>query len=416
MRASDTILSRLLELHPKRIDLSLGRILRLAETLGNPQNELPPIIHVAGTNGKGSFIAFMSAILQQAGYSVGAYISPHLCDFAERILFDGTPIAEPDLSRHLATCERHNNGAPITFFEITTLAAFLSFAERQPDILLLEVGLGGEFDATNIIFSPILSVITPIGLDHVEFLGDTIEQIASAKAGIIKPGVTVVAMPENATAAAVIEKTAARHGSPCRLYGRDFDLSESLPRLSLIGEHQKRNASLVQAAVAELRLQNFTIPREAVNLGLSNAEWAGRLQNLYDTELQILLPDWEIYLDGGHNVSAATILARQAEIWNEPLTVIMGMQSNKDAGGFLRILKPHITELLTVPLGVSSNGFSAAELGALAKAASLRTTACRDFATAIDHVRGFNRGGRLLICGSLYLAGEVIDNYSCKKA
>ena len=291
-RASDAILDRLLALHPKAIDLSLGRMTRLLDALGNPERAAPPVVHVAGTNGKGSVVAYLEAMLIGAGYRVNGYVSPHLVRFAERIRLDGRPIAEAPLLASLAHCEAVNDGAPITFFEITTAAAFHAFRHHPADLLLLEVGLGGRLDATNVIARPALSVITPVSIDHTHYLGETLALIAAEKAGILKHGVAGVIGRQEAEAAGAIERAAAAAGAPLARLGREWSFARSASHLevrdahgagryplpALAGAHQVENAAL--AAVCARRLEQFAIGDAAIGRGLREARWPGRLQRI----------------------------------------------------------------------------------------------------------------------------------------
>ena len=291
-RESDAILSRLLDLHPKAIDLSLGRMTRLLDALGNPERAMPPVIHVAGTNGKGSVVAFLDAMLRAAGYRVNSYVSPHLVRFAERIRLGGVPISEDSLRASLAHCEAVNDGAPITFFEITTAAAFHTFRHEPSDVLVLEVGLGGRLDATNVIERPALTVIAPVSIDHTHYLGETLELIAAEKAGILKQGATGVIGRQHAEAGAVIERVAADVGAPLARLGREWSFDRSASHLvvqdargegryplpGLAGEHQVENAAL--ATVCARLLPGFDVGDAAIAQGLGQARWPGRLQRI----------------------------------------------------------------------------------------------------------------------------------------
>ena len=320
--ASDLILARLHALHPKSIDLSLGRVERLLAALGNPERRLAPVVHIAGTNGKGSTLAMLAAILQGLGRRVHRYISPHLVRFNERILIDGVPLAEGDLAACLERCESANAGAPITFFEITTAAAFLAFAERSADWVLLETGLGGRLDATNVVERPRLCLISPVSMDHESYLGDTLASIAFEKAGILKPGVPAVIGPQPPEAQAVIEARALEVGAPLLLHGRDWraeptadglqletaSSSLALPRPSLPGTHQLENAGL--AAIAALQLGETGLDAAAIGRGLASAVWPARLQQLQPGPVTALVaPGARVWLDGGHNPAAGRVLA-----------------------------------------------------------------------------------------------------------
>src|SRR5581483_10417944 len=338
------VAARLLALHPKRIDLSLGRIERLLDALGHPERRLPPLIHVAGTNGKGSTIAFARAILEAAGKSVHVYTSPHLVRPHERFRIGGNLVNDADLVDALRECEAKNNGAPITVFEMETAAAFLLFAHHPADVLLLEVGLGGRLDATNVVERPLASVITRVSIDHRDFLGDTIEQIAAEKAGILKPGVPAVISSQAREALAVIERQAARMRSPLLIAGEHWTATEErgrlvdLPAPKLYGRHQFGNAG---CAIAALRVSGLKLPASAFEAGMVRAEWPARMQRLSHGSLPALLPaDSELWLDGGHNVDGgraiADALADLEERVPRPLVLVVGMLSTKDSEGFLR--------------------------------------------------------------------------------
>ena len=421
---SDEILKRLLALHPKAIDLSLGRIERLLADLGNPERRLAPVVHVAGTNGKGSTIAFLRAFLEAAGYRVQAYTSPHLVRFAERIRLSDGIIEEARLSALLEECECVNAGAEITFFEITTAAAFLAFARAPADLLLLEVGLGGRLDATNVVERPALSVVTPVSIDHIEFLGDTLAKIAFEKAGVLKPGVRAVVGPQPAAALGVIAAEADRVGAPLYRVGEDWTIEATaegmryrgraalldLPRPGLLGAHQVSNAGLAIAAAE--RLEGFRIGSDHLRRGLARVEWPARLQRLTRGPLIAALPDegWELWLDGGHNPAAGEVLARQAERWRDlPLGLVFGMLKTKDAAHFLAPLARDAAALRAIAIPGEANSLSAQEACRFASAAGHRAAAAGSLLAAVRELAAtLRRPSRLLICGSLYLAGKVL--------
>ena len=422
--SSDEILKRLLALHPKAIDLSLGRIERLLAALGHPEQHLAPVVHVAGTNGKGSTIAFLRAFLEAAGYRVQAYTSPHLVRFAERIRLADGIIEETRLAALLEECERVNAGAEITFFEITTAAAFLAFARATADILLLEVGLGGRLDATNVIERPALAVITPISIDHVDFLGDTIAKIAFEKAGILKPRVAAVVGPQPGEALGVIAGEADRASVQLFRHGEQWTVAPTaggmryvggawrldLPRPGLVGVHQIVNAGLAIAAAE--RLGGFRLAPDHLRLGLARVEWPARLQRLTRGPLVAALPGkgWELWLDGGHNPAAGETLAMQAERWRDrPLGLVFGMLKTKDAVHFLAALASHAAATRTIAIPSEANSLSAEEACRLASSAGHRAVASAGPLAAVrELVAILGRPSRLLICGSLYLAGKVL--------
>jgi dihydrofolate synthase/folylpolyglutamate synthase len=428
---SDVILERLLRLHPKRIDLVLNRIVRLLANLGHPEQRLPHVIHVAGTNGKGSTCAFARAMLEAQGLRVHVYTSPHLVHFHERIRLAGSLISEEELSDLLEECEVANAGEPITFFEITTAAALLAFSRHPADALILEVGLGGRLDATNVVRRPAVTVITPVGLDHQEFLGDDLAGIAAEKAGIVKRGVPLIMGPQDDRARDVIERTADSVSAPLYAFGQDFfvhaergrmvyqdeDGLLDLPLPRLRGPHQIDNAG---TAIAALRHVHRNWAKESgIEQGLRRVEWPARLQRLTRGPLVALAPEGaEVWLDGGHNPHAAHALSQALADFEErsekPLYLICGMLKTKDAEGFFapfRGLARHATTL-SIPGESVSRG--AGELYDTARKAGLDASPADDLEDAMMQVAAWTHGRpgegspRILICGSLYLAGVVL--------
>lgn len=422
---SDAILARLMTLHPKVIDLSLDRVVALLKKLGNPHHRLPPVVHIAGTNGKGSVGAYMRAALESAGYRVHAYTSPHLVRFHERVRLAGKLIDEEYLADCLQRCEDANGGAPITYFEITTVAAFLAFAETPADILLLEVGLGGRLDATNLIDHPAVTVITPVSIDHQQFLGETLAEIAGEKAAIQKAGAPSVIGPQPPEAAAAIDAYAARIGAPTFRYGRTFSVEATsdgmvysaggrrlmLPRPVLPGAHQIDNAAIAIAALE--RLQDFSISDMDMANGLMKAEWPARMQQLKSGPLVDGLPDgWELWLDGGHNAAAGEALAAHAaEQWlDRPLWLVAGMLNNKQADRFLAAFDGIAEGVRTVTIPGEAASFTAEETAAMATEAGLKAEPAEDVESAIAAIIAGNRKrARILISGSLYLAGRILS-------
>jgi dihydrofolate synthase/folylpolyglutamate synthase len=422
--------ARLLALHPKRIDLSLDRITRLLTALGNPEQRLPPVIHVAGTNGKGSTIAFMRAILEAAGKRVHVYTSPNLVRLNERFRIGkeggGTFVDDAELADALSECEAKNAVAPITVFEMETAAAFLLFTRHAADIVLLEVGLGGRLDATNVVEKPIASIITRLSLDHRDFLGDTIEAIAAEKAGILKAGVPAVVTAQAREALAVIERLAARVKAPLHIAGETWTATEErgrlvyqdddglldLPRPKLYGRHQYENAG---AAIAALRASGLKLPTSAFEAGMNRVEWPARMQRLSQGRLTALLPaESELWLDGGHNADGgraiAAALADLEERVSRPLVLIVGMLSTKDSEGFLRNFFGLARRIITVPIH-QDKAIPAASLAEIAQAIGIPAIARGDVESALA-VAGhldLEPAPRVLITGSLYLAGEVLE-------
>ena len=418
-RESDAILARLLDLHPKSIDLSLGRMTRLLDALGNPERAMPPVIHVAGTNGKGSVVAYLDAMLRAAGYRVNGYVSPHLVRFAERIRLGGVPIAEDSLRASLAHCEAVNDGAPITFFEITTAAAFHAFERNPADVLLLEVGLGGRLDATNVIARPALTVITPVSIDHTHYLGETLPLIAAEKAGILKQGVTGVIGRQEAEADAVIERVAGGVGAPLMRHGREWSFRRAdshlfvqdesgetrYPLPALAGDHQVENAAL--AAVCARLLPGFEVSDAAIAQGLLEARWPGRLQRIPWTSLA---DDWELWVDGGHNEAAAMALARVAEGWTDrPLDLVVGMLNTRPPEDYLRPLAPFVRRLAAVAIPDQAASRTADEIDTTARSLGIDSEAAASVGEAVTRLAsGAAQPGRILVCGSLYLIGDVL--------
>ena len=432
MMSSERLMERFLALHPKLIDLSLGRLIGLLDALGNPQRRLPPVIHVAGTNGKGSTIAFMRAILEAAGLSVHVYTSPHLVRFHERIRL-GTPeggkhVTEDVLVDAFERCEKANDGKAITVFEMTTAAAFVLFSEHPADVLLLEVGLGGEFDATNVIDTALVSVVTPISMDHSEYLGDTLTKIAKAKAGIFKRDVpAILAQQEHPEAEIELERCAARAGARLivsgqhfqtysedgRLLFQDEDGLLDLPLPRLLGRHQYSNAG---TAIAALRATKFhSLPIAAFEQGIANASWPARLQRLSTGDLTRFVPkDGELWLDGGHNPDGGKVLAaamREFDLRHaRPIVMVVGMLGTKDSAAFLEAFRGLATELIAVPIPSQKVARLPEEVAALAAHAGISAHIADSFEGALQEIsaRQWSTAPRILMTGSLYLAGEIL--------
>ncbi|MBX3512376.1 MAG: bifunctional folylpolyglutamate synthase/dihydrofolate synthase [Xanthobacteraceae bacterium] len=424
--SADKVLARLGALHPKRIDLSLGRLNRLLAALGNPEKKLPPVIHVGGTNGKGSTVAFLRAMIEAAGKTTHVYTSPHLVHFNERIRLAGKIVSDDALAASLEETERANAGGEITFFEITTAAALLLFSRTPADVLLLEVGLGGRLDATNVIEHPLATVITPVSIDHVEYLGPSIENIAAEKAGIFKRGSPAVIAQQSGEALRVLERAARKAGAPLFVSGEQWHAHEEggrlvysdenglldLPRPRLFGRHQIENAGI---AVATLRAIPFlAIPASAMEAGLQKADWPARMQNLSSGKLAARLPAGsELWLDGGHNAAGADAVAAAIGEMEErvprPLVLIAGMLNTKSADDFLSRFSGIARHVFGVsPPGEASRPSS--EIVAAAQAAGIEAEVASGFLDALDRVNELNLPAppRVLITGSLYLAGEVL--------
>ena len=433
MESSDAVMARCLALHPKLIDLSLDRIEQLLERLHHPQRRLPPVIHVAGTNGKGSTIAFMRSILEAAGLRVHVYTSPHLVRFHERIRLGavdgGRFVDEERLAEALIRAETLNGGEPITVFEITTAAAFDLFASVPADVLLLEVGLGGRMDATNVIEAPACAVVTPLGLDHAEHLGTTLAEIAREKAGILKRGCPAVIAPQDHSAAdqalrGLADRAGARpllvgtqdfsvHGERDRLVYQDGDGLLDLPVPRLRGRHQYVNAA---TAIAAVKAAGFgDLEGRVWERGIQEAEWPGRLQRLSRGRLPLIAPEGaDLWLDGGHNRdggrAVASAMADLEERNPAPLVLVCAMLATKDAQGYLSNFKGLAREIVAVPMSTQMAARPPDDLAELAEAVGIPASTAAGIEAALDQIDAtlFERPPRILICGSLYLAGEVL--------
>ncbi len=419
---SDVILERMMALHPKVMDLVLDRMWRLLDALGNPQRDLPPVIHIAGTNGKGSTQAMIRAGLEAAGKSVHAYTSPHLARFHERIRLAGTLIDEDALTAVLDECYAANGGETITYFEITTCAAILAFARTPADYTLLEVGLGGRLDATNVVDAPALTIITPVSVDHQQFLGDTLAEIAGEKAGIIKRSVPCIVGPQAEDGMDVIEQVAARNGAPLLAYGQHWHVGVEAGRLvysderglldlplpNLPGDHQVMNAG---AALAALR--HLGVDEAACEAAVTKAFWPARMQRLSAGPLIDIAGTAELWLDGGHNPAAgeaiASVLATGPA---RPVYLICGMLNTKDIGGYLRPLAAQAQALYAVSIPGEVNTLPAKVTAQAARDEGMTAFEAKDVATALARIVAQDPTAKVLICGSLYLAGNVLRENS----
>ncbi|MGC1496254.1 MAG: folylpolyglutamate synthase/dihydrofolate synthase family protein [Sulfitobacter sp.] len=421
-QTSDAILARMLALHPKIIDLTLDRMWRLLDALGNPQNDLPPVIHIAGTNGKGSTQAMIRAGLEAMGKSVHAYTSPHLARFHERIRVSGSLISEDDLTAILDECYAANGGESITYFEITTCAALLAFARTPADYTLLEVGLGGRLDATNVVNTPALTIITPVSVDHQQYLGETLPEIAGEKAGIIKRLVPCVVGPQEDAGLDVIEAVATRNGAPLLAYGQHWHVSPEagrmtyqderglldLPRPNLPGDHQIMNAGAALAALRHLGADDA-----ACEAAVTKAYWPARMQRLNAGPLIDIAGAAELWLDGGHNPAAADALAAVLAAGPKRSThLICGMLNTKDIAGYMQPLAAHADTLHAVSIPGEAATLSAAETATAARKVGLTAFEAEDVTHALRAIVADDPTARVLICGSLYLAGNVLRENS----
>lgn len=417
--SSDALLTRMMQFHPKIIDLTLDRVHRLLAALDHPEQRLPPVIHIAGTNGKGSTQAMIRAGLEASGLRVHAYTSPHLARFHERIRLAGDLIAEDALSALLDECMAANGTDAITFFEATTCAAMLAFSRVPADYLLLEVGLGGRLDATNVVDRPALTIITPVSLDHQQYLGDTLGAIAGEKAGIIKRGVPCVVGPQAPEGLEVIEARAARMGAPLQVFGQHWHCYEDrgrmvfqdenglldLPLPNLPGPHQVQNAG---AALAALRL----IGKGEAEAAVTRAYWPARMQRLHTGPLAQIAGRAELWLDGGHNPAGGeAVAATLARMPKRPTHLICGMLNTKDIGGYLRPLAPQVVSLHAVSIPGEAATLPAEATAKAATDAGIKAVQSSSVIEALRDIIAQDPDARVLICGSLYLAGQVLrDN------
>lgn len=419
---SDAILERMMALHPKVIDLTLDRVWQLLERLGNPQNWLPPVIHVAGTNGKGSTLAMIRAGLEGAGKTCHVYTSPHLARFHERIRLANELISEEYLTEVLDECYAANRGEQITYFEITTVAALLAFSRVQADFCLLEVGLGGRLDATNVIEKPALTIITPVSFDHPQFLGNTVAQIAGEKAGILKRLVPTVIAGQTDEALEVIEDRIARLGAPAMIQGQHWHVQEErgrvvyqderglldLPPPALMGAHQIQNAG---TAITALRHLGFR--ESACEAAMTNVTWPARMQKLTSGPLLERAPNAQFWLDGGHNAACAEALAESlSRLPKRETHLICGLMNTKDVAGYMSPVAPHAASLRAVSIPGEVNTLPADETATGAKAVGIDAKTAVDVESAVDEIAATNPAARILICGSLYLAGSVLREHA----
>ncbi len=429
MAMVDAILQRLLQLHPKVIDLTLERLERLLTKLGNPEKSLPPVIHVAGTNGKGSTIAFMQAMLEAAGLGVHVYSSPHLVHFNERIyLANEGHIDNEKLSALLEECEQINGSAPITFFEITTAAAFLAFSRHPADYVLLETGLGGRLDATNVVEKPVACTITTIDLDHQQYLGDTLVKIAAEKAGILKSGSPAIIGPQHDEVRDVIEQIGISKNVPLSFADQDWQTFEQhgrlvfqnqnelldLPMPGLVGHHQITNAGTAIATIKLLR--DGRIKAKHIEAGLGNVQWPARLQKLDPGDLHEWAPAGsEIWLDGGHNPAAGQALAVGLAGLNDqsprPLVLIIGMLNSKDPIGYFEAFEDMAQIVFTLTIPNEENALSGEVLANIALQANLDAYPQNSLKEALNAAAEFCDAPRIMIGGSLYLAGHVLAQH-----
>lgn len=415
---SADLLLQMQELHPVDIDMSLDRVHRLLAQLGHPEQNLPPVIHIAGTNGKGSTLAMIRAGLTGAGQRVHSFTSPHLVTFHERFDLYGTPITEDLLVDVLSETLRINDGGNITFFEASTVAGFLAFARAPADAFLLEVGLGGRLDVTNVVDTPRLTVITRIDLDHQDFLGETIAEIAGEKAGILKCGVPCIVGPQSDEAMEVIEAQASRVGAPLIAHGQHWHVSQEherlvfqddrglldLPLPNLVGDHQVYNAGVALAA-----LRYLDADAVAFEAAVTQADWPARMQRLKSGPLVANAPGAEIWLDGGHNPAAGRALAQTlGDLSTRPTWLIAGMLARKDCEGYLSPLLQHVEGVVAVAVPDVSNSHDPHDLAQFVNAHGTTATVATDFEAALSEITALNPNARILIGGSLYLAGAVL--------
>jgi dihydrofolate synthase/folylpolyglutamate synthase len=419
---SDVILDRMMSLHPKIIDLTLDRVWHLLAQLGHPEKHLPPVIHIAGTNGKGSTQAMIRAGLEAAGKTVHAYTSPHLARFHERIRLAGDLISEDYLTEILDECYAANGGESITYFEITTVAAILAFSRVPADYCLLEVGLGGRLDATNVVEKPALTIITPVSFDHPQFLGNTVGEIAGEKAGILKRGVPAIITRQSEDAMDVIEARLDKLGVAASIQGQHWDAFEErgrliyqderglldLPPPALMGAHQFQNAG---TAITALRHLGFG--EDACEAASANVSWPARMQRLRSGPLLDMMPDAEFWLDGGHNAACADTLAETLSRLPEREThLICGLMNTKDVAGYMAPIASYVTSLHAVSIPGEVNTLPGDQTAKAASEAGIDANAADSVEAAVKAIHERSQNPRILICGSLYLAGNILREHS----
>ncbi|KQW79138.1 bifunctional folylpolyglutamate synthase/dihydrofolate synthase [Devosia sp. Root413D1] len=420
---TDAILKRLLKLHPKLIDLKLDREVRLLERIGNPQDHLPPVIHVAGTNGKGSTLAYLRAFLEASGKKVHVMTSPHLVRFNERIRLAGKLVSSRKLNQALEFCEQANGGEPITFFEITTAAALKLFSEVKADYLLLETGMGGRFDASNVVARPLGTIITPVDYDHQNFLGNSLDKIAWEKAGILKRGAKAVFGRQRDEGRAVLVREAARLGVTPLIAGEDFDGRAEdgrlvyqdeqglldLPPPALAGPHQFDNAALAIAAT-----RHFGLPVSDADIarGLREVVWPARLQPVHGTLLQMLPPGSELWIDGGHNAHGAAALSlalKEIEARRPlPLVLIMGLMNTRKPADFLAPFAGMVEQVFALTIPGEPNAHAAATIVEQAREGGFEAVESSSILNALADAAKLGQPARVVFAGSLYLAGHVL--------
>ncbi|WP_417782674.1 bifunctional folylpolyglutamate synthase/dihydrofolate synthase [Terasakiella pusilla] len=419
---SKQLLAHVATLHSKDIDLGLERFRVLLARLGNPQDHLPPVIHVAGTNGKGSTIAYLRSIFEAVGYSVHAFTSPHLISTHDSILLKGEAVSEEELAGLLDEVITANDGDGLTVFEAVTAAAFLGFSRHSAHVVLLETGMGGLGDTTNVVEKPALSVLTPISKDHTEFLGDSLAKIAAQKAGILKKGVPCVMAAQEKEAYQVVRERTKALGVPVYREGRDWfvkrvgqrmvfegwDGDYAWPLPGLEGEHQINNAGLALACLEVLK-NDFNLPHEAVGNGLQSVHWAGRLERIPSGDL--LPKGWELWLDGGHNEAAAKMLRQQMKKWRDkPLYVVFGMLKRKDSKAFIHEIADRADHIYTVSIPAQESK-KPQKLAERIEREGGHATVCEDLTHAFETIRAehTDKSARVLVCGSLYLLSAFYE-------
>ena len=424
-----SVQERILPLYPRSMDLSLDRITLLLEKLGNPQKKIKNIIHIAGTNGKGSVLAYLSSILLAAGYTVDSYTSPHLVDFNERIKIGGNDykshIDDGVLEDILFECERVNNGAPITIFELITAAAFLKYSTTDSDFLLLETGLVGRLDATNVIKKPLLSIITPIGIDHQQFLGNKLEDIAIEKAGIIKKNGKTILGKQEKEVLSILEEYIKRLNNKSQIWGKDYNVTSQekqfiyedskyrleLPYPNLLGKHQLVNAGTAISAISSI--ESISLSNAHFEIGITNALWPGRLEKLEIGPLNNFISNGtEIWLDGGHNNHAAIAISEtMKEYKDKKLIIIMAMMNTKDSMKFLSPFVNLVDQVIAIEIPNSENSLNPEKIRKNAEMLGIHALTKNNLIEALEYTKLLSHEVRVLICGSLYLAGHVLEKH-----
>ena len=411
----DKLLQQLITLHPKYIDLSLNRLLGLLQKIDNPHLKLPPIIHIAGTNGKGSTLSYLRHIMMENKFLVHAYISPHLKSFNERIILANKEVVTSKLLKNLQYIKKINNDNPITFFEITTAVAFYLFSKQKADFLILETGLGGRLDATNVVKNSLINIITPIDIDHQEYLGKNIIKITNEKLGIVKKNSNIIIGKQKKIITSYIKEKIKKKKNTKLFYGKQFKIMKtnskkftlrykkihySINNPNLLGNHQIENASLAVAAILRLNELGYNFSNRIINQGIFKTKWAGRLEKGQ-------LNNIPVYLDGAHNPGGAIQLLKFFQKQKKKCWLIFGMLNNKDLLSYLKIIKPITLGVIAIKIKGEKNSFTPQQISMNCSKLNIACFEKKSIKDANNFLTTKVMPKNILICGSLYLVGKI---------